>query len=1284
MEQKQYQQLLENAPFGYAYHEIILDQKGKPVDYRFLEVNKAFESLTGLKTSEITGRTVKEILPKIVEDEFDWIAFYGKVAMEGGSKTFEQFSPLLHKWFQVQAHCPAKGFFTTVFMDITEQKNKAVELENFFSVNLDLLCIADVEGNFIKVNKEWEAVLGYSVEELEHKKFLDFVHPDDIDATLAAMSSLGEQKKVLNFLNRYLAKDGSYHYIEWRSHPYGKKIFAAARDVTGWKLTEDALRNSEELKTSLIKSMDDLVFVLDNDLVFQDYSQPFSSELLIDPAFFIGKRFDAIGFPEPAAGICLKALRQCLETGSPVRSEYFLDLSVGRSWFDLHITPLKRAGGEQSGLTCVVRDISERKEAEEELRQAKNMLELVINNIPQLIFWKDRSGKYLGCNENGAKVAGLKKPDDILGKTDYELAWQEETADFFRECDERIMGSGKAEFGLEISQRQADGTEIWFSANKVPLYDKEGNVSGILVTYEDITERKSAESVLAAERYRLESIIEGTHVGTWEWNVETGQTIFNERWAEVIGYTLEEISPVSIDTWMKFAHPEDLKLSGELLQKHFSGELDYYECESRMRHKNGEWVWVLDRGKVATWSKDGKPLLMMGTHQDITEQKKAAEALKAAKEQAEKASNAKSEFLANMSHEIRTPLNAVIGFTELLGGTPLNKTQKQYLENANSSAQSLLGIISDILDFSKIEAGKLELELLKTDVAELAGQAMDIIKYQAAQKGLELLLNISVNLPRFAWVDPLRLRQILVNLLGNALKFTESGEIELKIDFEPGEGKGKFCFFVRDTGIGIKEEQKKRLFQAFSQADTSTTRKFGGTGLGLIISELLAQKMGSSIKLESVYKKGTTFHFCLETAYEHGEKVQREALQEVSRVLVVDDNEHNRIILEHTLANWGIECESADNGLSALKMIENSPDYDLIIMDYQMPYLDGLKTIRLIREKLALPASRQPVILLYSSSDDAGIHEECKKLGVYLKLVKPVKSWELQHQIKLIEQKAIPGASEDEEGGRDQSSPLQVGAKPMILVAEDVPMNMLLVKTMILRHLPDAQIIEARNGKEVLRSLELAPVDMIFMDMQMPHMDGLQATEAIREQEKTTGAHLPIVALTAGVLPEERDKCLASGMDEYLTKPIDSRALRGVLEKYILKEQGGQRPGPDQERNRTVSFDLAALKSSLEGDLGILKELVENSLTSFAEYVSRYKEALAQKNAQEMKAAAHTAKGSAWLMKFYKFADLAEQVEIYSEGEWEKLPAILEQVEAEWETVKEILRDLAEGWKENK
>ncbi|PKL13623.1 MAG: hypothetical protein CVV50_03275, partial [Spirochaetae bacterium HGW-Spirochaetae-6] len=216
MEQKQFQQLLENAPFGYAYHEIILDKKGKPKDYRFLEANKAFENLTGLKLKEIINKTVKEVLPGIGDEGFDWVNFYGKIALEGGSETFEQYSPLLEKWFQVQAHCPAPGFFTTIFMDITEQKNKAIELENFFSVNLDLLCIADVEGNFIKVNKEWEAVLGYTVAELERKKFLDFVHPDDMEATLAAMATLGGQEKVLNFVNRYLARDGSYHYIEWR------------------------------------------------------------------------------------------------------------------------------------------------------------------------------------------------------------------------------------------------------------------------------------------------------------------------------------------------------------------------------------------------------------------------------------------------------------------------------------------------------------------------------------------------------------------------------------------------------------------------------------------------------------------------------------------------------------------------------------------------------------------------------------------------------------------------------------------------------------------------------------------------------------------------------------------------------------------------------------------------------------------------------------------------------------------------------------------------------------
>jgi CheY-like chemotaxis protein/HPt (histidine-containing phosphotransfer) domain-containing protein len=625
-----------------------------------------------------------------------------------------------------------------------------------------------------------------------------------------------------------------------------------------------------------------------------------------------------------------------------------------------------------------------------------------------------------------------------------------------------------------------------------------------------------------------------------------------------------------------------------------------------------------------------------------------------------------------MSHEIRTPLNSVIGFTDLLKKTPLSIVQQQYVNSANISGHTLLGIINDILDFSKIEAGMLELDILKSDMVQLFEESIDIVKFVAAEKDIEILLDVDLSMPRFANVDPIRFKQILANLLSNAIKFTLKGEVELKIRYKALDGdQGKLSVSVRDTGIGINKEQRSKLFKSFSQADSSTTRKFGGTGLGLVISQLIAEKMGATIKVKSTIGVGTVFYFDITTRFEAGKKLDSTKIKGVKRCLIIDDNANNQTIVKQMLKHWQIESECCESGFEAMKIIEQPEPFDLIICDYNMPYINGIETIRMLQNKLKLSIEQQPVILLHSSIDNLQLDKECLELGIRFRLSKPVKSNDLFNYLtNLYRDNTTSFGRKINEASKVDT--IYEGVK--ILIAEDVFLNMLLIKAMLYDLGFTNEIIEARTGIEAVEKYQKMSPDLILMDVHMPELDGISATKKIREIESLTGNNIPIIALTAGALKEEQQKCFANGMNDFLTKPLVPEKILEMLNKYLKKEEHSNELLPNDESEIELHLAYHELENLFKNK-SILKELLITTLNDLTTLILALEKACKEKNLGMVSEIAHKIKGSTSFMHLTILYKIAEKIESEIHDIWnDNLALHLSELKAEWEIVKKIIQ----------
>ena len=942
-----------------------------------------------------------------------------------------------------------------------------------------------------------------------------------------------------------------------------QRTSALQTEVSERKQAEHALANERQVLRALIDNVPDFMFVKDikgryllaNAAVakragFDSYQQ------------LIGKSALDL-FPKELAAALQQNDLQVMQSRQPYlnNEELTFNASGGEPiWALTTKVPLFNERGAVVGLAGIARDITAIKKTEqallaatEALSKERQVLRALIDNVPDFMYVKDTDCRFLVANSSVSRQMGAEAPEAVIGKTDFDF-YPAELAKTFFEDEQRVIRTGHAEVNREEAGLDAHGNASLVLTTQVPLRDKGGKVIGLAGIGRDITELKrtedhlrTAKEALAKERQALRALIDNVPDFMF---VKDGQSRFvvaNAALAHKIG--VKSADELIGKTEADFASPDLANAFYSLEQQVFHTKEAILEHEIQGHDGRGGPVWV-SVCNVPLLDEHGEASGIAGVARDITARKRTELEWQRAKEAAEAASRAKSEFLANMSHEIRTPLNGILGMTDLALDTETTREQREYLETVKFSAEALLTVINDILDFSKVEAGKLELETFDFNFRDCVESTLKTIALRADEKGLELLCRIAPEIPQFLSGDCNRLRQIILNLVGNAIKFTPQGQVQLEVAPEPVDtGDYGLHFIVSDTGIGIAPEKQEHVFRPFAQADSSTTRKYGGTGLGLSISASLVGLMGGRIWVESEPGVGSRFHFIVQFS---PCTAPPEALPPVSfenlrgvRALVVDDNATNLRILREMMNHWGMQATTANSGEEALRLLQLSGDqatsFRLIIVDLHMPGMDGFTLIERIRE--SAPTASEIVML--TSSRQRNDAERCRALGVAAYLLKPIREAELREALArvLSSQNAPVVPAAPSPANETVTAPRGLS----ILVAEDNPVNQRLMVRLLEKR--GHRVKLAANGREAVQLVENELFDLILMDIQMPEMDGVTATSRIRALESSSGSatHLPIIALTAHAMKGDQERFLGEGMDAYLSKPLDPKALDEVL-----------------------------------------------------------------------------------------------------------------------------------------
>jgi len=939
----------------------------------------------------------------------------------------------------------------------------------------------------------------------------------------------------------------------------------------------------------------------------------------------------------------------------------------------------KPAGGEQRtelGTARLVHELQvhqiELEMQNEELRQARTEMETLLAQYTNLYdfaptgyFNLDREGAIRQVNLTGARLLrversrlmnrlfGLFVADDF--RPAFNAFLQKVFASHTKECCEvALLNEGRRPLFVRIeSVISEDGQEC-------------------LVMVVDITERKAIDERVRQSEERFRSMIENVKDhAIYMLDVQGCVLTWNKGAERLTGYQSEEI----IGKHFRGFYPIEDRESGkpEQLLKTVLAE---GQCKDEGWHlrKDGSKFWT---NVVITAVRNGgaKLLGFSVVGQDLTQRREIEEQLRLAKEEAESANEAKSAFLANISHEIRTPMTGIIGMAGLLSDTELSSKQVEYCQIIQRSSESLLTVINELLDFSKVESGKLELEIIDFDLTRAVGEVIDLFAKQAEDKGIELINFIRYDVPEKLQGDPGRLRQIISNLVGNALKFTAKGEVVVRITVqEQTAAYANLRFEVSDTGMGIPKEKQHKLFNSFTQVDASTTRKYGGTGLGLAICKKYVELMGGQIGMDSEPEKGSTVWFTLKLLK------QRESVREAPRprtdlhglrMLIVEGNATIRTVFDHYLSSLGIVSRSAEDGPTALELLslanEKDTPYDLAILDFRLPSMDGLELARTIRQN---PKFGSPKLLLLSSVGKTGDAKLAREAGIDGYLTKPVSLSNLFECLALLMGEASKGDDSNSFVTLHKLAELKSQTRLRVLVADDNHINQKVVANLLENMGHRAEVVG--NGKQAVKAYQYIPYDVVLMDLQMPEMDGFEASLQIRTLARMQGRHTSIIAVTAHARKQDREKCLVAGMDDYVSKPINPMELRAVLDRTLTAPKTISPAAPLVDS--TDVLNLSAAMTQIEGNNELFGEIARMFLAQYPKLLAEIHHASSTLDCAVLTSAVHTLGSSAGQMGAGRALAAARKLEeIGRQEELASVPEALAQLEAELALVESAL-----------